>query len=242
MISDNYILFLHVQKTGGTSFRRMLIEEFGNKSVFPNDHDLASMPNGWYPSTEWINKNKHHLREHYILVGHHPYSLSKELIGHYGVITFIREPINRTISMIGQRRRTVAEYNSLNFEEILDIDEFIQSYILNYQTKIFGMPINDHDSPYKSGRDTLQSAISNLHECKFVGLLDRFEESCKLFDKIFKTNTFSKIRHDNIADFNSEKTERLTTKIKPLVNLDLEFYNEAVKIFNTDLRSYGIKL
>jgi len=62
------LFFINVMKTGGTSLRKMLINELGEKAIFPNDTNLSKLPNGWYPTTKWFSENTAQIRKHKILI------------------------------------------------------------------------------------------------------------------------------------------------------------------------------
>jgi hypothetical protein len=234
------LFFIHIMKTAGTSFRKMLINEFGEESVYPNDTNLSQLPNGWYPSTKWISENYDQIRKHKILIGHFPYSLFEKLNHPYKVITFLREPFSRTISMINHRKLNTPEYATLTFEELLDKEDFVKSQILNFQTKVFGMPLGEVKSPSETNQQTLEIAISRLRKVEFIGISEQFMQSCQLFDKKFSTSMSKNIRSDNILKKGEEISERLLNKIKPLINLDLELYNEATRLFNAEKVKNGI--
>ncbi len=236
---DNKLLFIHVMKTGGTSFRRMLAENIGKENLFPNDIDLSKLPNGWYPSTDWISKNIDETRSHKILVGHYPFSLSETLGDSYIPITFLREPFKRTISIIGHRKRKSDNFQNMSYEQLLDHHDFVERQIRNYQTKVFSMRTGEVNSSQENC--VFDIAIERLNKCEFIGLNEFFESSCFLFDKMYGSNLKANIRNDNVNQRNVILTKELKEKIKPLIKYDIIFYDEAVKIFKTRMKKFGIK-
>ena len=229
-------------KTGGTSLRRMLISELGEQAVYPNDRELSALANGWYPSSEYILQNLATIRDHQVLVGHHPFSLQEKLGGKYKPVTVLREPISRTVSMLGHRKRIAPGYEHLTYEELLEDREFVEKQILNYQTKILSMSLGPVNAPQNTGEAELKIAVNNLNFMALLGINEHFFESCCLFDKINKTKLSANIKYENVNTKVAKVSESLRDKIKPLVELDLVLYQEALKKFKNDLSAHGIRL
>jgi len=218
-------------KTGGTSLRKMLIEELGEKAVYPNDKELEKLPNGWYPESEFILQHASELRPHQILVGHHPYSLYEKLKSKYKAIAFLREPVSRTLSIMSHRKRLSPHYAHFTFDELLEDNMFVEKQILNYQTKVLSMDIGAVNDPIATGKPELQRALDNLRELSFIGINEQFPASCRLFDKKFNTRLSKRIRYDNRDPQQQEQPESVINKIRPLVSLDIQLYEEAKRLF-----------
>lgn len=227
-------------KTAGTSFRQMLLIEFGEKAVFPNDTELSAMPNGFYPKTDFILEHLQALRKHKILVGHHPLALHEKLGKSYQPITFLRDPFERSLSALGHWKRHQPGFIGLSFEKILDNQDFVQSFILNYQTKALSMGVGLVNSFHNVTAVDLQRAIDNLKHFTFIGISEHFQESSRLFDRIFKTKLSAKIRHENASPEAKKVSEDLRKRIEPLIELDLALYQEALKQFKQNLATHGI--
>lgn len=226
-------LFLHIMKTGGTSLRRMLIARLGADAVYPNDADLARLPNGWYPLAGPLLEVLPSVRPHTILVGHLPYSLCERLPGRYEVITFLRDPVERSLSHMGE----VIKAGPLAGSDPLDLihdESFMRGHIANHQAKVLGMPFGDiYDPGVEVDAAMCGRAVENLRQCAFVGITERFEDSCRLFDQRFGTRLSRRIRRDNIGRKKPNvHRDELVKALLPHLEWDLRLYREAVALFN----------
>lgn len=229
-------------KTGGTSLRSMLISQMGECAVYPNDQELAAQPHGWYPESDFISKNLGTIRKHQVLVGHHPFSLLHQLGQSYQAVTFLREPFSRTFSMLAHRRRTVKGCGELSDEALLADERFVGEQILNYQTKVFADGVKRVNGFHLITEADLKTAVQNLNSFALVGISEHFHESCLLFDRIFQTRLAGGIRHENANPEPRPMSPDLREKIRPLIQLDLVLYEEAMKKFRRDLAGQGIVL
>lgn len=227
-------------KTGGTSLRKMLISELGEKAIFPNDTELNELPHGWYPSSDFVEQQSGRLREHKILIGHHPFSLCTKLDKKYKPVIFLREPISRTISMMGHRKRNSPELAHLSDEELLDNKEFVENQILNYQTKILSMKSGHVNLFHHTTHEDLNLALENIKHLAFIGIHEYFFASCSLFDKLFHTGIAKHVLHENVNPSPRQLSEGLLKKIKPLIILDELLYSEALKQFHRDRIAHHI--
>lgn len=98
--------FVHVMKTGGSSFRRRLMNHFGERAVYP-----TAGVDGADPVT--LKLSVDHLRAQLaargdqiqVISGHFPLSTVELLEGRYTTMTLLREPVERTLSFLRQQRR-----------------------------------------------------------------------------------------------------------------------------------------
>ena len=141
---DNRYFFIHVMKTGGTSFSELLRANFIPEQRYP---DACITPEtGFFDRVEAylhvpklvanVNALNGQLR---IVLGHVPYAVRSLLNHNYVALCLIREPVDRTISYLKHCRRYHIEHMSLSLEQIYEDAWFQASFISNYQTKIFSM-------------------------------------------------------------------------------------------------------
>ncbi len=233
------IYFVHIMKTGGTSFRQMLTEEYKRKSIYPNGNDLDSFPNRWYPKAEWVAENINVLRNHKVLVGHYPYSLRNSL-GEYKCVTVIRDPYKRTLSMLGHKLKKTKD-PTVTIEKLLNNESFVSKQILNYQTKVLGMPLGEVNIVDIVTDETFSNAKDNIRHLDFIGINEYFSESCFLYDHRFGTSLVDKIRHDNKAKRSLDVSVEIKKKIEGLIEMDVELYDLALKRFRSELESINSK-
>lgn len=87
--AEKKVLFLHIPKTAGTSFLRLLQNNFSAASIFRHG-DTSDL--GQYGSSE--------IYERYdLIVGHVPYSLIYPFRNRHRIVTLLRNPLDRVLSL-----------------------------------------------------------------------------------------------------------------------------------------------
>jgi hypothetical protein len=227
------LLVIHVMKTGGTSFRGMLEDYYGPKMVFPGSFFLSDFPFGWYPKGDEIVKAYSTLPTHKVLIGHFAAEIAGSLPFKYRTVTFLRNPIERSLSMLAHYSKAF----NISPEDLINDDCFISEHITNYQTKIFG---SRHLSDAKDNTYTdnvfLSTAQRRIRNFDFVGITERFRESCWLFDKTFSTRLSFLMRKSNVLRPQGTELVSLAHRIQPFIRLDCALYKYALDLFNEKIK------
>ena len=137
-------LFIHVMKTGGTSFSEVLSANFTTEQRYPEayinaDTEFFDRIEAYLHVPRFVadvNALKEQLR---IVLGHVPYAVRSLLESDYITLTLLRDPIERTISYLKHCRRYHIEHMEQPLEKIYEDPWFHGSFIGDYQTKIFSM-------------------------------------------------------------------------------------------------------
>jgi hypothetical protein len=220
----NPILMIHIMKTAGTSFRKMLQDDIGCENVFPSDRHLEELPNGWYMFPDKIVATYTSLPKHKVLIGHFPAAIIDQLPRSYSSAVFLRDPLQRSLSLI---QFFSNQYNK-SIEELIEDQDFIERYIKNYQTKILGMKeVVDPNIQYNIDDEVFKKALERVHGFDFLGITELFEDSCKLFDKLYKTNTLKYLQKTNVSRPEGSELLELKEFIKPLIEKDEVIYRCA---------------
>lgn len=226
------ILFRHISKTAGTTFKFILSNNFGSSYcnsmaakpslITPNDKNILKF---FYPRLKAI--------------GGHNLSIEGDFLSDkYFRITFIREPIARTIS---------------DFQYFCRRDEDIDKFILKFKTWI-NNPKNQNQQIKKIGlTDNFDLAIKNINNTyDFIGLTENFDRSLQILKQICPIKLNLKYNKKQISK-NKELANRIKNSqecmnlIKQHNQLDIRLYDYVLEnyyerdylknySFNKDLR------
>lgn len=222
------ILFIHISKTAGTSFRRMLEEYYGKRMVYPGDFYLNKTRRGYLEGSELI-RDYAKLPSHSVLVGHFTAAMAEMVPRIYRVVTFVREPIQRSLSMLAHFSHTL----KIPVDTLVEDQQFISTRITNSQTRFLGADgICDAHHVRVADDEMLALALSRIETLDFVGITERFQESCQKFDSQFQTRISRLVRRENVLRPEGCEFAQHIPKIKPHIELDQILYDAAVKRFN----------
>jgi hypothetical protein len=224
------ILFLHMPKTAGTSFRRMLQASLGMNAVYPSDEELSIRPNGWYPSEAEILETLPSVRRYFCITGHFSAAIADRLPKRHRTAVFLRDPIERSLSTLAHFYHTTGTPPA----RLLDDEAFVTRCIHNRQTILLGSE-GFHTPPAGDTR-ILDRALNVVDAFDFVGLTERFRESCMLFDSTFGTIIGAAVQKENVLRPNGTEFSELLPRILPLIDLDRVLYDRARERFKIDIQ------
>lgn len=217
----------------------MLYRTLPDKSrVYPNAKDLAESPNRWYPSISNVLAQVRHgqLRPFDIFLGHYPFFVAKEIF-HEECITFafFRDPVARTVSMLKHRKRSNKKYSEMSYEELLEDEQFVRRQLANYQTKVFAFskhhPCRDSvNEPLKINEKKYALALEHLHQLHVIGLTEEFAKSIHVLEQRTGLSLGAPLVM-NVSEPSEAISEELRAKIVALNYYDMQFYNQAKKLF-----------
>ncbi len=176
---EHTFFFVHVMKTGGTTFAQHIDSNFERAHRYPlADH------------------GPDHLQEYYLIdrvrdltpaqrseirayAGHFPFVVSS-MVGADVTLTILRDPIERTVSFLRHCKRYQERMRDMPLEEIYDDGWMYPLYIHNYQAKLFAMGCGDklesHLDVIDVDDERLETAMSNLEHVEVLGLSDHYSE------------------------------------------------------------------
>lgn len=203
------IVFLHIPKTGGTSFRFILENTFGLSNCHTNQTKQRVFGQA---DLNFARKVFPKLRS---VAGHNlidPLQLSVADPFH---MTFLREPVARVLShyqdgvLRGNDRRT--------FEVALRERDNLK----DLQVKLM------------AGERNLDKAKRYLEKCRFIGLMEKFDLSLHMLERLcpYKLNLRYKrkvVARDNTVKKNIQSDARLMELAREYNQLDLELYAFAI--------------
>lgn len=228
LLRRDRILLVHIPKTAGTSLRRMLQLEYGVRLVYPGDSHLERLPHGWYPTGKDLLRGFDSLPPHNVLVGHVAASLADLLPKPYRSVVFLRDPVQRSLSLLAHWSRVLR----VPIPGLVDDHDFMATRVQDFQTRTLGAEgVVDLKDTGTADDHTLTRAMQRLDSLDFVGLTERFEESCRRFDDRFDTRISRFIRRENVLRPEGHELSEIAPLIEPLVVRDRILYDTAAARF-----------
>ena len=208
------LFFIHVPKTAGTSFREAAINRWGKKKVCydygDSRHTTAAVSSLIHQQRDYYAFRQHLLSKRIrMLSAHAPVKFYRRIFDAAQLVTFLRDPVERTIS----HYYTACSKQGFtgSFEAFCNIPEN-----QNLQTRYLQqMP---------------PEAIG------FVGLTERFSDSIEIFNKSFgeklrvlALNQYAGPQADSAGNLSERELERA----REINREDMALYHVAREIFET---------
>ena len=189
------ILFVHVMKTGGTTVMRNLRESYELDEIYPyraldiryDEGRLEIERHLSVPYLLALPAERH--RSIKVYTGHFPYVVRELLPNPVVAATILRHPVDRTVSLLRQFRRSApwmgepglrSPLTELTLEEVYEQPLVYEPLVHNHMTKIFSISVEDDPQTYMDVIDVderrLAVAKANLAEVEVVGLIERYDE------------------------------------------------------------------
>ncbi len=253
---DKKIVFLHIPKSGGTTFKSLLYKKYGRKKSYQfNSYRI-------FDAIEEFRKMPlHKKREYSVIEGHFANGIERYLcVSEAPVfITFLREPVKRVISYWKHLKRLPLLKGGfgMNYKYIKDgidlrelsLEEFIKgdySYEidngqLRYLASVDGKPVSFERKRCMDIQD-LKRAKRNLMEKYSFGITEKYPESLLLLkEEMLRKGIDLEVEYQKKLNQSPNKVE-LSKKevelIKGRNSLDAELYEFAYEIFHEKLRKY----
>ena len=220
---DEWFFVMHIPKTAGTTLRYTLYNHTRSEDIYPSYDTLQNKQNGKYkPGKDFIAEGMQELfpSKFHLLMGHLPYQFQKHFAIKPKVISFLRDPLQRTISNILHLKRKNPRFSAMSPEEIF-IDR--RTGLENMQCRLFG---------YHKRRDNFNQALENLDKSAFIGITERFEESIELLNQIFNWPLVArKPMNKTIKSTESEISPLFKEQLLEGLKKDYILYHRAIKNF-----------
>lgn len=163
-MKQKVILFPHIKKTAGTTFKFILANNFAH--TFCNT--MAARPLVIDPGN--LNEVKKLFPRLKALGGHNVMLEDDFLSDNFFRVTFVREPISRTISHF---QHYCIDFDDTDYAMTQFHDWISDPENQNHQTKVIGMT-DDYD--------TAVQAIDNVYD--FIGLTEAFDVSLQILQQL----------------------------------------------------------
>lgn len=226
----NHFFFIHIPKTGGTTFHSLLKEQFEENEIFPNTLILENNNGEYPPINNYIRNDKVNWSKIKFIYGHYAYGITSQF-PNAKIITFLRNPIDRTISNLYHIKTHNVQYQNMSLNEIFNDKLLLKKQFSNMQTKY--LLKKDNYTKTELSYSELSIAKEVLSSLSFVGVTEEFEQSINKFNHKYgfslKRNT--KLNKTYKANKPSLKiSHELYEQIVVNNFYDIELYNLAVEI------------
>ena len=231
-------IFIHQPKASGTTLNRILDREYPHHTIYSID--------GTNP-TESIKKFKsfreEDRRRFRLVRGHMFFGLHEYIPGSARYITFLRNPVERIVSLYYFIRQNPKHYfHRTLHDQNLYLKQFVEQISIpeidNNQTRRFsGMVAPPGQCTY----EMLEQAKENFQKhFLIVGLTERFNESLLLMKNLFGWKSINYIKQNSSQrPPTSEISPEILTKIKGLNRFDMELYAYAEALLDNQIKAKG---
>jgi hypothetical protein len=215
--SDEKIFFLHIPKSGGVTFRSILMDHFEEGTYLDNVHYTEPLP---------------FLQDYCLISGHLLYSQINKDVFDFLKVTFLREPISRVLSeqfYITERdheeklAQVLQEHFLPRLGNPIDTAENVSCKFLSKLD-----PLN----PLITIEEHLLSAKESLtNDFDFLGITERMEESIQLFHDLVGWKRAPWIPVHNVTPRNQIYSQEILQAIARRNWADIELYQYALELF-----------
>lgn len=226
---DRFV-FLHIPKTAGTTFRYMIYNHFDDDKLYPTVKDLKKNNHGYLNQNILKEKHKEVFDKEFV-IGHFNIHVVQMMPKDVKILTFLRNPVNRTLSHLKHLKKNNPKYKNL------DINEVVRLEINNiYHVQALCLGFNQNKPNYAE----LEKYINRVD---FIGMTDYFDESISLCNKMFDwklehIKPMNKIDGNVLRELDSKSMSMICRRLIP----DITAYNLAFRKFSRLCKSNEIEL
>lgn len=248
------VYFLHIPKTGGTTFNKFLSAQFGEENVCPAHlwHNLLELSPAQIVG--------------YSLIWGHFYSYLYRYVSRpMRYVTFLRDPVERALSHYGHIMLYEGHYLHRRAKELGNFSSYLRdpemaTTVTNFQVRALALDLDpsaiaptlsaqelantelerrlETAAPVMSNEDMLRMAKLRLEQMCFVGITERFEESVVLLCNKFHWQPPAQIESRNVNRArvrSSQISDADLALLRQMNEADYDFYEFATRLFASDL-------
>jgi hypothetical protein len=216
----------------------MLWTRFGQDQVFPNDEEIRKHRNT-YPTLKAYEALPAARRGSMgLIAAHYRFNELQPRFPHARYITFVRDPIDRTISEVLHIKRHAKRFSECTEEQIIAYlaksgGRFGLNVMCRYLALIYPFVRKPHTL-----QELVTSGMRTIRDITAVGLYERFDESVDLIASSLDLDLGRPVKL-NVAPqrLSARRRAELTEIIRPHVALDRMIYDFACAEFDKRLIS-----
>jgi hypothetical protein len=168
--------FVHVMKTGGSTFRQHVRANFEPEARYPDDEHDGDLLLAKLSVSTVLGLPAERRERIRIFTGHFPYCVATMLGRPLTTLTILRDPVERTISHLKQEQASRPPGRSL--EEVYE-DPRTQRLVRDHQVRMFAFTAEDQfetfAEPLDIDEDRFAIACRHLAAVDVVGFQERFD-------------------------------------------------------------------
>jgi len=238
-IAMRTVIFMHLQRTGGTTFLKLLDNIYNRDETYAIDgkrfresiHEFAQLPEE--------QRGKYRLIKGHLLWGLHTFCPNETTY-----ITILRQPIDRAISQYYWHLRPECVYPipaDMALGEFLESGTFISAD--NGMTRFIAGKDRGAVAYGKCSRDMLELAKYNLKRYFLaVGFTEYYEESLILFKRLLGWEKYPFYQKKNVHRQKPAHPDLSKGQVEILLKYnqyDIELYEFAKELFEDRIRQEG---
>jgi Sulfotransferase family len=248
------VYFLHIPKTGGTTFLNFLISQFGNNDVCPAHlwRNLLEIP-------------PERVAEYSLIWGHFYSYLYRYVSNQMRYVTILRDPVERALSHYGHIMLHKEHYLHARAKELGDFSAYLRdpemaTTLANFQVMSLALDLDPVATASALSADQLASlelerrletarssataedmlgvAKRRLRQMHFVGITERLDESVALLCEKFHWQRPEHVESHNVNGnrLRSEGVSKTDLALLRKINeADYQLYEFANQLFLDDL-------
>jgi hypothetical protein len=223
------VIFIHIPKAAGTSFKKVLTKNYRPEEMYFLDGQETEAAFKALPDAE--------KQQYRLLYGHHYFGLHEVLPQPSTYITFLRDPIERTLSHYHFVRKVKhhAQHEQalqLSLEEY--IDQVAKDELENGQTRRLAGSYSTEDCT----QDLFETAKANLHDhFSVVGLMERFDETLFFARQSFDWSIGFYLRLNQTSRSKQSPSQAVLNAIRERNQFDIQLYEFVRQQFEAQLQA-----
>jgi hypothetical protein len=232
-------MFVHLQKTGGTALFQRLREHFGARGVYPTPDEKGDV-RAVTDLDFLVERLRVHGDEVRVVTGHFPLCTTDLLGGGFATFTVLRDPVERTLSLLRRRQNAEERFHGRDLEDIYS-DPSLHDIIRNHMVKMLSLTVDEVTSaplvmPVEFDPQRLERAKSNLCErIDLFGLQEHFDDLCADLSSQFEWD-LGEPRFANRTQ-TAPVSDALRERIAADNEIDCEFYDFARQLWEERRRA-----
>lgn len=235
------VMFMHIEKTAGTSLRHMLAKQYVREAIMPVPLDWGTADGCIYPTSDnYYADILPRMDESYgngykLIMGHYDWSHVQRISSKWKVFTFFRDPVERFISHFYFIRDRAIDSPLHSQLRGVSLESFISSKLARQE---FGVKqclwmSGDPDAPLTA--DGFSRALNNLHKLDTIGIVEDMSNSIKLLEATYGYH-FNTHLHENPTPRPETLSDVARDEIEFICRHDYVLYNTAKDIYQQMLQ------